>query len=78
MKPYYYFVHYSAVNHIGEHVIGQQVIQRKDPISTPEDFNNFRDFVIESALKSNPSLRSNIIIVNFILLHRDEQNEAAN
>lgn len=79
MKPYFYFVCYSARNNATSAVImGNQLVQRILPIDSPAQYDEFYEFVCSEAQKKQGGNLSTIIIVNFFLLQRDEQNETAN
>lgn len=70
-KPYYYFVHYTLLGHSGLAAAGQRLVQRQRAICTPEDFDNFYEFVRDDVLKDRPGFNGAVIITNFVLLHRE-------
>lgn len=78
MKPYFYFVCFNAIHATKGMIIGNQLAQRIEPIDCLENYEEFIKFVTDEAqLKHNYSLKS-VVVTNFILLHRGEQNEQEN
>ncbi len=78
MKPYFYFVCFNAMHATKGMIIGNQLVQRVESIDSLENYEEFIKFVADEAqLKHDYNLKS-VVITNFILLHRNEQNETEN
>lgn len=77
MKPYYYFVCFSAVaKATGGQIIGQRVLKTNFPIRTPDDFDKFYEYLVDNVLSGDNGLDKRIVITNFILLDRgDDETE---
>ncbi len=77
MKPYYYFVCFSAVTKTtGGQVLGQRLMKTNFIIRTPDDFDKFYEYLVDVVISSDSGLDKRIIITNFFLLDRSDDETA--